>query len=275
VSGDVLGATALVGAVLVLASLSLAPLSIAFARWIVPGRNVFFARWRFAHVVWVVIAFAALNAASGVVWQLSRGDAKPSVMDELGLTVVMHVGVAAVIWRCAVRMDPDGWRSLGLWRGGHARAALAGVVVYVLALPGVVGLGPLWVWTLGRFGFAAQPQEIAERALDLQGPELIAFVVLATLVVPFFEELLFRAFLQPLLVQNLGDRGGVVVTSILFAALHGLSAFLPIFGLSLVLGSIMLRTQRLTASWLVHALHNGSMLALLFLWPDSSHVLGQ
>src|SRR6185436_17061037 len=212
--------------------------AVAFARWIVPGRNVFFARWRFAHLVLVVIAFASLSAATAVAWQLLRGDDKPDVMELLGMTLLIHIGVAAVIWSLATRLDPDGWRSLGFWRGGHLRAALAGVACYVLALPGVIGLGPLWIWVLERFGVAAQPQEIAELAHDLHGQQLVVFVVLATVVVPFFEELSFRAFLQPLLVQNLGDRGGVVVTSILFAALHGLSAFLPILGLSLLLGSL-------------------------------------
>jgi membrane protease YdiL (CAAX protease family) len=89
-------------------------------------------------------------------------------------------------------------------------------------------------------------------------------VPLAVLVLPYFEELIFRGFLQPLLVQNLGDRGGVVATSAVFAALHGASPFLPIFGLSLILGGVMLRTQRLVGSFAVHALHNGLMLAYLF-----------
>ncbi len=47
------------------------------------------------------------------------------------------------------------------------------------------------------------------------------------------------------------------------AALHGPSAFLPIFGLSLVLGAVMLRTQRLVAAWGIHALHNGIQVAAL------------
>jgi len=92
-------------------------------------------------------------------------------------------------------------------------------------------------------------------------------------VIPLFEEVMFRGFLQPLLVQNLGDRGGVALTSFVFALLHGASSILPIFGLSLVLGGIMLRTQRLAAPWAVHALHNGLMLVLLFLFPEV--LLGQ
>jgi membrane protease YdiL (CAAX protease family) len=59
-----------------------------------------------------------------------------------------------------------------------------------------------------------------------------------------------------------------VLTSVLFAGLHGGSAFLPIFGLSLVLGALMLRTGRLASVAVVHALHNGAMLVLVFLAPE-------
>jgi membrane protease YdiL (CAAX protease family) len=41
-----------------------------------------------------------------------------------------------------------------------------------------------------------------------------------------------------------------------FAALHGTEGIVPIFALSLLLGAIMLRTQRLTAAWAVHAAYN-------------------
>jgi membrane protease YdiL (CAAX protease family) len=57
---------------------------------------------------------------------------------------------------------------------------------------------------------------------------------------------------------------GVAATSIVFASLHGTGAFLPIFALSLVLGGVMLRTQRIFASWSVHALHNGLMFLLIY-----------
>jgi membrane protease YdiL (CAAX protease family) len=189
--------------------------------------------------------------------------------------VAIEIAISALIFAIAERMDPSGWRALGFWRGGHARAALAALSAYGLALPGLIGIVPLWQAFLDRVGVGYEPQHIAELALALRGPALVAFLLMAVAIVPFFEELFFRGFLQPLLVQNLGDRGGVVVTSLIFAGLHGLSAGVPIFALSLVLGALMLRTQRLTASWLVHALHNGSMLALLFLVPESERLLGQ
>jgi len=40
---------------------------------------------------------------------------------------------------------------------------------------------------------------------------------------------------------------------------------MPIFGIALVLGGVMLRTQRLLAVWAIHALHNGLQVAMILL----------
>jgi hypothetical protein len=97
--------------------------------------------------------------------------------------------------------------------------------------------------------------------VSLEGADRVQAWVLAVAVLPFLEELCFRGFLQPLLVQNLSDRGGVAATAALFALIHEVHAFLPVFVLSLVMGGIMLRTRRLTAAWCVHALNNALTLA--------------
>ena len=267
-----LASQALLGALLVCASLVLAPLSMALARWIFPGRNVFFARWRFAHVGVVVLAYLVLATLLGLTFY---SDGEPGVVLQLCLSVALHAGVAVLVWRFAVQLAPEGWRALGFSRGRHVRALVAGAVVYVLAFPGYFGLGMLWAWLLEHVGVGHQPQAVVADIADLSGGALLAALALAAVVAPFFEELIFRAFLQPLLVQNLGDRGGILVTSALFGLLHGTSAFLPIFGLSLVLCSVMQRTQSLIAVWLIHALHNSLMLAFVLALPQARELLGQ
>jgi membrane protease YdiL (CAAX protease family) len=154
------------------------------------------------------------------------------------------------------------------------RASAAGILAYVLLLPGLVGVFVLWPWLMSLLDLEFQPQEVAVQMLGLSRAELWLAVPLAVVVLPFFEELVFRGFLQPLLVQNLGDRGGVVATSVVFGAVHGASPFLPICALSLILGGVMLRTQRLAGSFAVHALHNGLTLALLLGVPEVRDSLG-
>jgi|SRR5579875_1034584 len=49
---------------------------------------------------------------------------------------------------------------------------------------------------------------------------LALVIVTAVIVAPFFEELLFRGFIQPLLSRTFGVVAGVLITSVLFGALH-------------------------------------------------------
>ena len=255
--------SALTGLVLAVGGLSLAPLAAFLARHIFPGRNVFFARWGFSHVL-VVIGAALVSVslagliAGGREWPL------PEILVALLGSAAAFSGVGLVIVAYAVRLDPAGWRSLGLWPGRGARAVAAGIVSYVLLYPAQLGLLMLWPWTFEALGGDYELQEVALGIAALEGRDVWIALCLASLIVPLLEELIFRAFLQPLLVQNLGAAAGIVLTSILFAILHGPGAFLPIFALSLLLGAIMLRTQRLLAVWVVHGLHNALSFSLLF-----------
>jgi hypothetical protein len=80
---------------------------------------------------------------------------------------------------------------------------------------------------------------------------------------------IFRGFLQNALEPRIGAWPAVIVASLAFALMHGVTAAIPIFGLSLILGVVMLRTRRITACWFVHALHNGLTTGLLYLAPET------
>ena len=80
--------------------------------------------------------------------------------------------------------------------------------------------------------------------------------------------------LQPLFVQNFREGGGIFLTSLAFAALHGAAAFLPVLALSLLLGVIYLRTRSLVAVGVVHAMHNSLVLTLFFNFPEWRELSG-
>jgi hypothetical protein len=44
--------------------------------------------------------------------------------------------------------------------------------------------------------------------------------ILAVIAAPFFEELFFRGFLQPLLSRTFGVVAGILITAVLFGSLH-------------------------------------------------------
>lgn len=264
VPGPVEAGTVVQGLVLVASALALWPLCAYLVQLLFPERRVHFARWGFSHVVQVAAALILCSLLSGfaavALVELGRGP----IFAGLVAQVLVYAAVTPLIGSLAMRLDPDGLVSLGFRRGGELRACAAGVVAYGLMFPGYLGLMGCWPWLMERLDLRFEQQEVVVGMLELSRGELLLALPLAIVVLPFFEELIFRGFLQPLLVQNLGDRGGVVATSVVFGALHGPSAFLPIFGLSLILGGVMLRTQRLIGSFAVHALHNGLMLTYLF-----------
>lgn len=272
------------GVVCVAVAFALAPIATLLARRIYPGRNIFFARWGFSRVVLVVLVallssiFAsalcahwipapAEGATEGAPGALSTlvlgGQAVPTVMLAFFASLAMWLATGTAIVLLVKQVSPEGLGALGLRSDRLPAALLVALVGYVLLSPGIYGLGMIWRWVLEALGRSDGPQAVA---LELGLLDSIWFplgAVFAILVIPFFEELAFRGFLQPLFVQNFGDKGGVVLTSAGFALLHGEVAFLPIFGLSLVLGSVMLRTQRLAAPILVHSLNNALMVLVL------------
>jgi membrane protease YdiL (CAAX protease family) len=254
--------------------------------------------WRLAHVILVMLimlvsarllGLAIGPIGDGIIRQLELSSAL------LGLGSLAALGIAA-------RFGNTGMTALGLRASGNLRAIVAAVATYAACLPGLFGVGIVWSVGLQCLGHEVHEQEILTGFSQLSTQELLVPFVIGSLIQPLFEEVLFRGFLQPTLVaianpgrSLLGEpqasalygvevelRGrlrpafaplmhpwtGIVITSILFGALHGLDAFGPVFALSMLLGWIRERTQSLGACWVVHGLHNGGQLAAMFLHPQ-------
>lgn len=180
----------------------------------------------------------------------------------LGMTAFAQAVPALGIVAVAL-VRPGGAAQLGIrkvtpgWRAPYA------LLRYVVALPSLVGLILLSLFLFQSLGMDAPQQDAAVLVKEGLQQNPVAIVLLVAVVVPLLEEILFRGFLLELLVGWIGRRGGVLVSSLAFAALHGAEAFLPIFGLALVLAEVKLRTRSLAAAWLIHAVHNGGTTFLL------------
>jgi membrane protease YdiL (CAAX protease family) len=233
-------------------------------RGIVPGDEPPGASWSFRHLALVALVFVlALVLVPPFV---------PLEHEGLGLLVLSALTTVppiACVFAIAWVRDPRRLWALGFRRGNFLRAPLAGLIAYVLAAPGLFALMHVWIWILERFGVEAGEQSVIQQLRSISGQGRWLAALLGVLVMPFFEELLFRGFLQPVLVRAFKPAAGIALTSALFAGLHGTAASGPIFGLSCLLGYVMLHTQRLHAAWTIHAMHNGLQFLILYLLPES------
>jgi len=180
-----------------------------------------------------------------------------------GLAALSVLGLAA--FRSA---SPT--RALGLGSTERARDMARGVVVYLAAYPGVMGTIVLWGGLLAWLGVKFRPQDVWEIVLAPQPwLEVAVSVATAILVVPFFEEMIFRGFLLRALSQRLGGTGAVLFTATVFALLHrNAYASGPAFVLGLLLGWLYWRTGRLWLAVGCHGANNAA--ALVMKWLSQS-----
>jgi membrane protease YdiL (CAAX protease family) len=186
--------------------------------------------------------------------------AEPDVLPAmLASQLVLGAGAGLALFLATRR--PAGRAGLGL--GARYPSAAPGAIL-LLYLPGFFvarGLGILWMHVCRSRGWDER-QEILRLILSLDTRELVAAGAVAVLVAPLIEELLFRGFLQAFLAQHVGERAGLVGSSLVFASLHGMAGLPILLLLSLCLGWLQQRTRCLWVPVSLHALHNGVGLAL-------------
>jgi membrane protease YdiL (CAAX protease family) len=161
------------------------------------------------------------------------------------------------------RAHGGGLADVGLTMRGAGPAMALAVLLYVAYAP--VQFGALAIehslWTLAGH---ETPKQEAVRAF-LGSPELHRDVtVLASLilVVPIYEELLFRGVVQQLASRVLRPAAAIGVGALLFTLPHD-AGRLAVFALGAALSWLFVRTGSLLAPLLFHVVHNGAMLALV------------
>jgi membrane protease YdiL (CAAX protease family) len=258
----------LTGAILFAAGVAFAPVTIAVFQRIVPRRVPADVPWGWSLGLLPVLALAGLLALPWETWTSLADDP----LHVLTATTAITAGIGLCLLWFAARRGESGTAALGLQRGGNLRAIGAGALVYVLCAPGLDGLMRLTPWLLARFGIpdVEPPSGLLESLSAGKRAWLFFLFVVAQ---PFFLELLFRGFLQPLFVRRSGPQLGIALTSILFAGLYG-TDFLPLFAFSILLGGVMFRSQRLLAACGVHSLHNALQFVGLLLASSTANGLG-
>jgi len=192
----------------------------------------------------------ALTGATGLT--PPRSDALSFVLVYLSL-----MALPLVMLQLMLRGQPEG-RECGLqWRwiplGSALRQGLGGVL---MVLPAVSLAGWVAQHWMGEGGGSNPLLEVVMGSRDSIALFCLAFTALV--LAPWFEELLFRGVLLPVMVRQESRMIGLVVSALVFAAAH-LSAgeLFPLLVLGIGLGWLRLTSGRLAPCVLMHALWNG------------------
>lgn len=266
------------GLVLLALALAAAPLVLLLVRKITGPTTSVRATWGLPEAAAVAAVFVLLQLAMFLIASLfahapgaaapAEDGAKFDITSALLGSAALFVVTAAFALRLVRATTADAAAALGLARPHVARTLGAALVCFFLAFAVQGGLGPLWASALRAVGVTETEQPIARLMFDVPREQRALVVVLGVAIVPFLEEFLFRGFLQPALARYVPVAAAIVLTSVVFGALHGLEAFVPIVGLSCVLGIARERTASVWVPWVMHALNNGAAFALL--WHSSA-----
>ncbi len=134
-------------------------------------------------------------------------------------------------------------------------------------LPVCGGVSYLWLELLDKLKIQyAKDVPIEDFIRSISGFELAAAGIFICILTPLFEEIVFRRVIFSGIKTHCLPVTSAVITSMLFAILHGiLFQLLPLFALGLYFQILMLREKRLGASIFAHFLNNTTAFIVLLL----------
>jgi membrane protease YdiL (CAAX protease family) len=205
-----------------------------------------------AVVQWAGVSFAAVNAsifnatAAAIIYALS---------------IALVIGVPWLVKRRVTTKKDVGLHRLPRWM--DIIWAPAGMVVYLILTTLVMSFAVQYL-TFINF---EQAQDTGFAQITTQFEYILAFVSLV-IIAPFAEELLFRGYLFGKLRKYVPLWLAILVTSALFAAVHGQwNVALDVFVLSVVMCLLRVASGSLWPSILLHMMKNGIAYYFLFINP--------
>jgi len=173
-----------------------------------------------------------------------------------------YLAVVGAAWVAASAADVEFAPAFGL------RAASVGTLVGAAIFATLAGrfAAGAWGWLIDYLGVEVAGSDVDPSTLFAPTAFGIAMTVLvAGVIAPFAEEIVFRGVLLSALDRRWGAGFAIVVSSAVFSLMH-VSPFAvpPIFVFSLVLGWLFVRTRSLTVCIVAHATFNLTGLAALY-----------
>jgi len=230
--------------------------------------------------VWVVAGFVAAQVVIGQLLSLAHllGISFSNVNQAIFstvisvtiylLTLLIVIGLPWVVKKYRTTRQELGLTRLPNWT--DMLLAPLGFIIYIL----LSALFTYLAMTYLKFINFDQAQETGFSQLGQRYEYILAFVSLVV-IAPIAEEILFRGYLLGKLRQHLSTWIAVLITSVVFAAVHlAWNVGIDVFALSLVLCVLRITSKSLWPSILLHMIKNGIAFYFLFINPYLLTTLG-
>ncbi len=170
------------------------------------------------------------------------------------------LALSALLLLCMLRIVMPEIETYALLKGKKVIETAA--MVYLLLVPlelFIWGYG----WVLGDAGFEVSSNPF----MFIDGAwEIAAVFISIVIIAPFIEEIFFRGYLFKLFEWKLGNYQAIMLTAILFAAIHfNIHSFLPILIMGMIMGWARSRSGSIVPSLVLHMSNNLMALLLVVL----------
>ncbi len=228
--------------------------------------------WHPESLLWLgCILMVTLGIGGGLAGFAEAGSVEQMAVNVAVMPLSIFISIIAWMFISAKFYDqPIRFKeTFGLNRGKLTTclvAGLAGGIVIVLVAPIFSILTSV---IIQAFGETPQGQKLVTVISEQSQTEggivfLIFFVIMAVVVAPIGEEILFRGILYPSIKQNGYPKVAAIGTALLFGLFHvNLLTFLSLTFVGLALIFIYEKTDNLLAPILAHALFNGVNVLLI------------
>ncbi len=156
-----------------------------------------------------------------------------------------------VVRKYGLAIPQLGFKWIGTWK------TIAWIVAAYIFYIGL-SIFPITVFSalgIGTLGFEPQQSLFDFFGTDIVGIVFAGFI--AIILAPFIEEIFFRGFVLNTLVKRIGVMWGIILTALVFAAVHfEFQSIMPLIILSFVLNILYVRTGSIWPGILFHVANN-------------------
>lgn len=240
--------------------------------WSVLADNLRSKCWQIPDALRIMLILVLLQILTSV---LHRGVVKLHLVSE-GNDEISAVFIQGILFQLGAllaiahftRRHKSSWSgAFGMTLPGLKQAVGQGIGCYIGIMPVIVVTSILYQLFLYVAGYPVTMQDVVALFMEPHSAwSLLLLLLMAVVLAPLAEEMLFRGILMPALMKKTGTGAAVAISSALFALSHmHLPSLAPIFVLSLALSLLYIYSGSLWSAIMLHAVFNGVSIGILVL----------